>query len=176
MHLLMAVNALAAYQDHNKRFDMYTDASDFQLGACVTQEGRLVAYFSQKLTKISAKLYNNGKGNAFHHCNSRRILNYAPWCRHSCFTDHQNLMFDTLKTQHVLRWCTKIEEFSPILHNIEGPCNILANNLSRLHCLVTPAQIAKGKKLIEPAEVSIEEQDKVYFLDQEYSGLYDEDI
>jgi hypothetical protein len=46
MRLLMAANALAAYPDHNKRFDVYTDASDFQLGACITQEGRLVAYFS----------------------------------------------------------------------------------------------------------------------------------
>jgi hypothetical protein len=51
MHLLMAANALAAYPDHNKRFDVYTDASDFQLGACIIQEGRPVAYFSRKLTK-----------------------------------------------------------------------------------------------------------------------------
>jgi hypothetical protein len=51
MCLLMAVDALAAYPDHNKRFDLYTDASDFQLGTCIIQEGRLVAYFSQKLTK-----------------------------------------------------------------------------------------------------------------------------
>jgi hypothetical protein len=29
MHLLMAANALAAYPDHNKWFDVYTDASDF---------------------------------------------------------------------------------------------------------------------------------------------------
>jgi hypothetical protein len=91
------------------------------------------------------------------------------------FTDHKNLMFDTLKTQPVLRWCTKIEEFSPMLHYFEGPCNILANNLSRLHRLVTPAQITEGKKLVEPAEVSIEEEDNTYFLDQEYSGLYNED-
>jgi hypothetical protein len=66
-----------------------------------------------------------------------------------------------------------IEEFLTILHYIEGPCNILADNLSRLHCLVTPAQIAEGKKLVEPAEVSIEEEDEAYFLDQEYFGLYD---
>ncbi len=92
------------------------------------------------------------------------------------FTDHKNLMFDTLKTQRVLHWHTKIEELLPILHYIEGPCNILADNLSRLHCIVTPAQIAEGKKLIEPAEVSIEEEDRAYFLDQEYFGLYDENV
>jgi hypothetical protein len=51
MRLLMAANALAAYPDHNKRFDIYTDASDFQLGACIIEEGRPVVYFSQKLTK-----------------------------------------------------------------------------------------------------------------------------
>jgi hypothetical protein len=90
--------------------------------------------------------------------------------------DHKNLMFDTLKTQCVLRWHTKIEEFSPILHYIEGPRNILAENLVRLHCLVTPAQIAEGKKLVEPAEVSNEEEDKASFLDQEYFGLYDDNI
>jgi hypothetical protein len=44
--LLMAANALAAYPDHNKRFNIYTDASDFQLGACIIHEGRPIAYFS----------------------------------------------------------------------------------------------------------------------------------
>jgi hypothetical protein len=92
------------------------------------------------------------------------------------FTDHTNLTFDTLKTQCVLCWRTKIIEFSPMLHYIKGPRNILADNLSRLPHLVTPAQIAEGKKLIEPAEVSIKEEDEAYFLDQEYLGLYDENI
>jgi hypothetical protein len=32
------------------------------------------------------------------------------------------------------------------------------------------------KKSIEPAEVSNEEEDKANFLDQEYSGLYDDEI
>jgi hypothetical protein len=51
MHLLMAADALAAYPDHNEWFDVYTDASDFQVGACIIQGGRPVAYFLQKLTK-----------------------------------------------------------------------------------------------------------------------------
>jgi hypothetical protein len=76
--------------------------------------------------------------------------------------------------QCVLRWRRKIEECLPMLHYIKGPRNVLAENLSRLHCLVTPAQIVEGKKLVEPAEVSIEEEGKAYFLDQEYSGLYNE--
>jgi hypothetical protein len=56
MCLLMAANALAAYPDHNKWFDVYMDASDFQLGACIIQEGRPVAYFSRKLMK-SPQIY-----------------------------------------------------------------------------------------------------------------------
>ncbi len=51
MRLLMAADALAAYLDHNEWFGKYTDASDFQLGACIIQGGRLVASFLQKLTK-----------------------------------------------------------------------------------------------------------------------------
>jgi hypothetical protein len=51
MRLLMAADALEAYPDHNKLFNVDTDASDFQLGTCIIQEGRPAAYFLQKLTK-----------------------------------------------------------------------------------------------------------------------------
>jgi hypothetical protein len=42
MCLLMAANTLAIYPDRNTWFNIYTDASDFQLCACIIQEGRLV--------------------------------------------------------------------------------------------------------------------------------------
>ncbi len=66
----------------------------------------------------------------------------------------------------------KIKQFSSL--NVIGPPQYSSNSYSRLHCLVTLAQIAEGKKLVEPTEVSIKEEDKVYFLDQEYSGIYDD--
>ncbi len=39
-----------ACPDHNKWFSIHTNASDFQLGTCIIQEGRPVAYFSWNLT------------------------------------------------------------------------------------------------------------------------------
>ncbi len=34
----------------------------------------------------------------------------------------------------------------------------------------------EGENLVEPAEVSKEKEDEVYFLDQEYSGLHDDKV
>ncbi len=146
MHLLMAADALAAYLDHNTMFNVYTDASDFQLlGACIIQDGRPVAYFLQKLTKSWQNYTKMEKEMLSIIATLKEFRSMLLSVDIHVFTDCKNLTFDTLKMQCVLRWRTKNEEFSPILQYIEGPRNILADNLSRLHRLVTPAQIAEGK-------------------------------
>jgi hypothetical protein len=139
MCLLMAADALAAYPNHTQWFDIHTDASDFQLGPCIIQEGRPVAYFSQKLTKAQQNYTTMEKEMLSIITTLKEFQGMLLGVDIHVFMDHKNLTFNTLKMQCVLHWHTKIEEFSPILHNIEGPCNILADNRSRLHCLVTPA-------------------------------------
>ncbi len=83
MRMLVAADALAVYPDHNKRFDVYTEASDFQLGESIIQEGRPFAYFLQKLTKSQQNYTTMEKEmlSIVATLNTR----HAPWCRQTCF-------------------------------------------------------------------------------------------
>ena len=46
----LASGALTAYPNHDKRYQIYTYASDYQLGSCIMQDGIHVAFFGKKLT------------------------------------------------------------------------------------------------------------------------------
>ncbi len=46
----IAKEVVFAYQDYSKVFEIYTDASRKQLGAVVTQDNRLIAFCSLKLS------------------------------------------------------------------------------------------------------------------------------
>ena len=51
MKALMEKDAFCGYPDHNKPFKIYTNASDYLIGAGIIQDSKSVAYYLQKLSK-----------------------------------------------------------------------------------------------------------------------------
>jgi hypothetical protein len=49
MKAVIAKDCLLAYPDHNKKFVIETDASDYQLGGRIMQDGKDIAFYTRKL-------------------------------------------------------------------------------------------------------------------------------
>jgi hypothetical protein len=49
MKAIMAKETLVTFPDFTKEFEIHTDASKLQLGACISQGGKPVAFYSRKL-------------------------------------------------------------------------------------------------------------------------------
>ena len=112
MKALMVEDVLLCYPDHGLSFHIFTDASDYQLGSVILQQDIPVAFYSRKLslsqqnfTTIEKELLSVVETLQYF----RSILLDADI---HIYTDHCNLIYNTLSTQFVLHWCLFIEEFS----------------------------------------------------------------
>ena len=54
-HAHIAKETLLAYPNFSKPFHIHTDASDVQLGACISQDGKPIAFYSRKLNPAQTK-------------------------------------------------------------------------------------------------------------------------
>ena len=104
---------MLAFPDFSQPFEIYTDASNLQLGAVVAQNNKTIAFFSRKLN-LAQRRYTTtecdllaivGTLKEFHTILlGHKILVY---------TDHKNLTYTNFNTDRVMRWRLILKEYGP---------------------------------------------------------------
>jgi hypothetical protein len=120
MKTLMAADVLCANPDHNKSFHIFTDASDYQLGACIMQEGKHVAWYS----KINSAQMNYATIDKEFHCIVATLQEFRSMLLGAELhvpTDHKNVLNIGDSSQRRLCWILYVDKYGPELHYVEGP-------------------------------------------------------
>ena len=129
---------LLAYPDFTKPFEVHTDASDYQLGSVISQNGRPVAFYSRKLNPAQTRYTTTEKELLAIVETLKEFKNILLGQEITVYTDHKNLTYKTHNSTRVMRWRLTIEEFGPTLIYIPGEKNIVADSLSRLPIIEMP--------------------------------------
>ena len=134
MKALLTADALLHYPDHNQPFDIKMDVSDYQLGAVIKQHGRLVAYYSRKLTPAQQNYTTIEKELVSIVETSREFQSLLLGTKLHVYTDHKNLTHALTRftTQRVLCWRLHLEEYGATFHYKRGSLNFIADALSRV--------------------------------------------
>ncbi len=130
----IAKETVLAYLNFLKPFEIYTDASSMQLGAVITQDNRLIAFFSRKLSKTQQK-YSVTEIELLAIVETLKEFNGMLLGQDiKVYTDHKNLTRDALglTSDRVYHWRLLLEEYAPEIINIKGIHNTVADAISRL--------------------------------------------
>ena len=138
MKKLISKETLLTYPDFGQPFEIHTNASKIQLGACISQNNKPIAFYSRKLNPAQTR----------YTITERELLSIVETLKEFrtilygqkiiVHTNHENLTYKQFNSDRVLRWRLYIEEYAPEMRYIKGPSNVVADALSRLE--INPAE------------------------------------
>ena len=128
----MAMDCLRQYPNHNLGFDIYRDARDDQMGACITQNRKTVAYCSRKLNSAQRNDTTMEKEHLSIICCLKEYHTMILGAKIDVNTDNRNLEFHNLNYHRVLIRRCFLEDYSPTFNYIPGPHNVVADAFSLL--------------------------------------------
>ena len=91
---IVSEDTMLAYPDYEKKFDIHTDASDYQMGGVVSQQGRPIAFFSKKLNTAHKKYTTTEKELLGIVETLKQFKTMVFGHEVHVFTDHKNLTYD----------------------------------------------------------------------------------
>jgi len=126
--------------DFNKTFELECDASGVGIGAILSQERKLIAFFSEKLSEARQKwsTYQQELYAVFRALKTWEV--YLLPKEFIVYTDHQSLKhFRNQKhvDRMLARWAAYLEKFNYLIVHKSGATNKVADALSRRACLLT---------------------------------------
>jgi hypothetical protein len=130
MKALIAKETLLTFPDFSQEFEIHTDASKLQLGACISQNGKPVAFYSRKLQSAQTRYTTTERELLSIVETLKEFRNILLGQRIKVHTDHENLTYKTFNSDQVMRWRLYIEEYSPELQYIKGTHNVVADALN----------------------------------------------
>ena len=150
---------LLVFPDYSKTFEIHTDASEYQLGGVISQEGKPIAFYSRKLSGAQMS-YTVGE---------KEMLSVVEMLKeYRCMllghdilvhTDHKNLTRATTdhQSRRIQRWRWIIEEYGPKLQYVQGDKNVVADALSRLDADFTTSHNDDAGGIAEKFDMTVEE-------------------
>jgi hypothetical protein len=132
MKALIAKETLLTFPDFSQEFEIHTDSSKLQLGACISQNGKPVAFYSRKLQPAQTRYTTTERELLSIVETLKEFRNILLGQTIKVHTDHENPTYKTFNSDRVMRWRLYIEEYSPELQYIKGTHNVVADALSRL--------------------------------------------
>ena len=127
----MARETLLNFPDFKKEFHIYTDASEYQLGAVIMQDNKPLAFYSRKLNKHQRR-YTTGEQELLSIVETlKEFHNILLGQKLVVHTDHLNILYSKLPSARIVRWRLLLEEYGAQFVHVAGVDNVVADTLSR---------------------------------------------
>jgi transposase InsO family protein len=127
----MARETLLNFPDFNKEFHIFTDASNYQLGAVIMQDDKPLAFYSRKLNKCQRN-YTTGEQELLSIVETlKEFHNILLGQKLIIHTDHLNILYSKMPSPRVVRWRLLLEEYGATFVHVKGEDNVVADTMSR---------------------------------------------
>lgn len=132
---LASEEVILQYPDFDKSFQLTTDASDYAIGAVLSQDDKPITFLSRTLSKTEEGYATNEKEMLAIIWSLNSLRNFLYGSRKvNIFTDHQPLTYalsNKNTNSKMKRWKAILEEYNYELKYKPGKENVVADSLSR---------------------------------------------